>query len=239
MEEVPQVAPEIEMKSAVARLIRRDTGFWTLYYRLLFRLKGVRFGRGLRVCGPLILRLLGSPTNLIIGDNVTIMPMVDLKLREQGRIILHDGVFLDTMTRLVAANQGTIELGEDVKVGIGSIINAGADVTIGRQSLIAGYCNIDSSKHLYEGEASIASQGYEHSPVHIGEDSWLGVYSFVGPGSELGKGVILGARASVFTGSIPPYCVAVGTPARVIKERRQAAELPEDLAVARRIAPQS
>ena len=39
------------------------------------------------------------------------------------------------------------------------------------------------------------------------------------PGVTIGKGSIIGANA-VVTKNIPPYCVAVGNPARVVKDLR-------------------
>jgi len=190
-------------------------------------------GDGLKVHGPLILRILGDAKNLILGNNVELMPMVDLKLRENGRIILHDGVFLDTVTRLVAARDACIELGEDVRLGLGSLINAGADVIVGRKTLFAGYCHIQSSEHRFADEIAISDQGYEQSPIYIGEESWLGGNCFVGPGSRLGPGVVLGTKTTVLTGDIPAYSLMVGTPARFVRSRRSpdlvSPKLPDDL----------
>ena len=76
--------------------------------------------------GPILLQIDGSPANVRLGANVTLMPGAHLKNRERGAIILHDGVKLDTMARLVAANDARIELGERVAIGMGTVINAGA-----------------------------------------------------------------------------------------------------------------
>ena len=54
-------------------------------------------------------------------------------------------------------------------------------------------------------------------PVTIGEDTWLGGGVIVCPGVTIGKRCIIGA-GSVVTKDIPDDCVAVGTPARVIKK---------------------
>ena len=55
-------------------------------------------------------------------------------------------------------------------------------------------------------------------PVTIGNDVWLGANSVIMPGVTIGDGCIIGAGAIV-TKSIPPYSVAVGIPAKVIKKR--------------------
>lgn len=52
----------------------------------------------------------------------------------------------------------------------------------------------------------------------IGNDVWLGYDVLVLPGARIGDGAIIGARA-VVTGTIPPYAIAAGNPARVIRMR--------------------
>ena len=52
----------------------------------------------------------------------------------------------------------------------------------------------------------------------IGDDVWLGAGAMVLDGSTVGRGAIIGAGA-VVTGTIPPYAIAVGIPARVVQQR--------------------
>lgn len=52
----------------------------------------------------------------------------------------------------------------------------------------------------------------------IGNDVWIGWGATIMPGVTIGHGCIVGARA-VVSGNIPPYSVAVGNPARVVKTR--------------------
>ncbi|MDF1720175.1 MAG: AMP-binding protein [Minwuia sp.] len=193
-------------------------GFWTWYYRFTFRRLGIAHGPGLRVLGPILLRPDGDPRNIRLGRSVTLMPWVDLKVREDGRIILGDGAAVDTTARLVAARDGTIHIGDRAQVAFSSIINAGADVTIGRDSATAGHCTIIASEHRFDSREPIMRQGYVHEPVLIGADVWLASGVTVTPGSRIGNGAIISARSTV-SGDIPGYTVAAGTPARVIKRR--------------------
>ena len=58
----------------------------------------------------------------------------------------------------------------------------------------------------------------EQKPVLIGNDVWLGRRVLIMPGVHIGDGCIIGAGA-VVTKDIPPYSVAGGVPAKVLKSR--------------------
>lgn len=69
--------------------------------------------------------------------------------------------------------------------------------------------------------ATITEEEKDHSKkldvdVVIEDDVWLGLNVLVMPGVVIGRGATVGA-GSVVTKSIPPYCVAVGVPAKPIK----------------------
>lgn len=55
------------------------------------------------------------------------------------------------------------------------------------------------------------------SPIAIGNGVWIGFDSVVMPGVTIGDGAIVGAR-SVVTNDVPPYSIAAGNPARVIRQ---------------------
>jgi acetyltransferase-like isoleucine patch superfamily enzyme len=53
-------------------------------------------------------------------------------------------------------------------------------------------------------------------PVRIGPNTWIGFESCIAPGVTVGEGSIVGAR-SVVLESVPPYCIAAGNPAQIIR----------------------
>jgi fatty-acyl-CoA synthase len=215
----PTSSRPVPMTHATATQTRRTRGARSFAYRALFRLKGITCGRGLTVRGRVYLELDGRPSNIVIGSNVTLMPHVHLKNRENGRIVLHDGVKLDTGARLVAANDATIEIGERAVLGPGAVVNAGRDVSIGRDSLTAPYCILNTSDHGIAAGTPIREQPFEHAPIVIGEDVWLGAGVFVAKGSVIGHGAVVSA-GSLVSGTIPPGSIADGRPARPIRVRR-------------------
>jgi acetyltransferase-like isoleucine patch superfamily enzyme len=54
-------------------------------------------------------------------------------------------------------------------------------------------------------------------PVRIGDNVWIGFDAVILPGVTIGQGSIVGAR-SVVAEDVPPFTVAAGNPARVIKQ---------------------
>jgi acetyltransferase-like isoleucine patch superfamily enzyme len=64
----------------------------------------------------------------------------------------------------------------------------------------------------------IKDQGIVKTPVRIGPDCWLGTKVTVLRGTRIGRGCVLGAH-SVVRGDVPDYSIAVGSPAKVVRNR--------------------
>ncbi len=64
----------------------------------------------------------------------------------------------------------------------------------------------------------LREKGYQYNlPVHIGKNCWLGAGVIVLPGVTIGENTVVGA-GSVVTKNLPANVVAVGNPARVLRE---------------------
>lgn len=70
----------------------------------------------------------------------------------------------------------------------------------------------------WEGELDTLMNLPSKGDTVIGNDVWLGYDALILPGVSIGDGAVIGAR-SVVAGDIPPYAIAAGNPARVIKQR--------------------
>lgn len=89
--------------------------------------------------------------------------------------------------------------------------------------MIANRSSIHTSYHNFtELEKPIRLQGLSHKKVTIEDDVWIGTQISILPGVTIGRGSVIGAGA-VVTKDTPPYSVAVGMPAKVIKDRRKIA----------------
>lgn len=119
------------------------------------------------------------------------------------------------------ANQGHIRVGAHAWLGPFTLIYGNGGVDIGDHVLIAAHSAINSiSHHAERTDMPMAEQGIYCDPVRIEDDVWLGLGVTVLQGVTIGRGSIVGA-GSLVNKDIPPYSIAVGTPAKVIRQRRQ------------------
>lgn len=101
------------------------------------------------------------------------------------------------------------------------LIRAGGGVSIGKRVLIAGHCVLSSVGH----PISLPRHGQvDSSPIIVGNDVWFGAGAIVVPGVTIGEGSVIGAGA-VVVNDVPPFSVAVGVPARVVKSVRDEKEI--------------
>ncbi|KAK2767549.1 hypothetical protein FQN54_003707 [Arachnomyces sp. PD_36] len=89
-------------------------------------------------------------------------------------------------------------------------------VTIGDRVMMGSNVSIFAATH--ETEVQSRRDDVEYAkPVIIGDDCWIGGQAVILPGVTIGEGCTV-AAASVVTRDIPPWSVAMGSPARVVKK---------------------
>jgi acetyltransferase-like isoleucine patch superfamily enzyme len=120
-----------------------------------------------------------------------------------------------------------LRIGKNSGWNWGTWINAQGGVEVGSNVLIGPGCIIHSANHKFDrADIPIRMQGYIKAQVRIEDDCWLGANVIVLPGVTIGKGSVIGA-GSVVTENIPPYSVAVGNPAKVIRSRKTSETDPQ------------
>lgn len=141
-------------------------------------------------------------------------------VRNHGAMSFGDRVRLDgTTVRLefVCAEGATLSVGDGTYFNYGTNVSAIKSVVIGDNCAIGQYCIImDSDYHAPE---NLRSPGVA-KPIVIEDDVWLGARVIVLRGSYIGRGAVIGAN-SLVNGNIPPYTLAAGSPARVIRRLRE------------------
>lgn len=117
-----------------------------------------------------------------------------------------------------------IQISSNVRINDYVYISAVYGIEIGEYSRIGEFVSIRDNDHVFSNtHQPIYTQGFTGKPIKIGSDVWIGRGVFIGKGVEIGGGAVIGAN-SVVTKSIPPFAVAVGSPAKVIKYRTQNAQ---------------
>jgi len=202
-------------------LIFNNTKIIALYsgvIALILRLHGIRVGTNFYIEGVPKIKIRGKGSNIHIGKNVSIFGDIDLRNRENGKIMIGDHVSFDNNVRLVSARDGTIHIGEHSAIGPYTIINGGGNVLIGKKVLFAKNISINANDHNHSRDANIRDQGFTHADVIIEDDVWLGANVCVNKGVIIRKGSIVGANA-VVTRDTETYSINAGVPAKKIGMR--------------------
>jgi acetyltransferase-like isoleucine patch superfamily enzyme len=148
-----------------------------------------------------------------------------LNIWNRHRIALGEDVLIEKGARFAVAETSIAEskeilltIGNRTHFGQRMIIVCAGSVVIGDDVLAADNVFICDTYHEYRNISKpVAAQGNSPPrPVRIGDGAFLGVYSVILPGVQIGKGAYIGAGA-VVTRDIPAHCVAVGNPARVVR----------------------
>lgn len=117
-----------------------------------------------------------------------------------------------------------LKIGDNVQINDNVHIAAYQSVEIGNYVLIASRVFISDINHgnykvgeKFDLSIPPEKQLLSSTPVQIGDYVWIGESACVLPGVKIGEHSIIGALSNV-TKSIPPYSIAVGNPAKVIKK---------------------
>ena len=114
---------------------------------------------------------------------------------------------------------GYIKIANNVYVGTGTAMFGQIGLEIGEYSLLAQNITITPYSHISDNPNDlIVKQGGHCEKVIIGRDCYIGMNTAIMYSGSIGDGSVVGAGA-VVNKPIPPYSIAVGVPARVIKKR--------------------
>jgi maltose O-acetyltransferase len=116
--------------------------------------------------------------------------------------------------RVWMRNPANVSVGAGSRLGGRVWIDSWGEVTIGRNVLMNGEIDLFCTQHLLDHPRF---RGERHS-LFIGDYAWLPWKIVVLPGVRIGNYAVIGT-GSVVTHDIPDYAVAVGNPARVVRER--------------------
>jgi acetyltransferase-like isoleucine patch superfamily enzyme len=138
--------------------------------------------------------------------------------RGYGRLVLGRWVHIG-QGNAIRCHEGTLRIGDKCVFGKENTVNCYLDVEFGAATIVADWVYVCDFDHVFTDiTIPIKDQGVVKSPVRIGPDVWVGTKVSVLRGVTVGRGCVLAAHALV-NKDIPAYSVAVGVPARVIRDR--------------------
>ena len=182
--------------------------FWILYNRCLFTIKKINFGKDLRICNKLYLKLKGN--NVVnIGVNFG----------------FSTGGGKNPLSRNI---RGAIELEKGASMTIGDNVGISSSclwvfdhLDIGNDTKIGADCIIlDSDAHslsyVERMNGNTDRPNAKKAGITIGKNVLIGTRCIILKGVTIGDRSIIGS-GSVVTKSIPPDCIAAGNPCKVIR----------------------
>lgn len=177
--------------------------------------RGTKIERNVRIC---------YPEKITLGKNVLIEHDAVLHAMSESRVgmVIGDNTYI-CHHAILQVGGGIIKIGSNCLIKPFSWIHCLGGVTIGDYVIIAGGSAIIAQTHVHSNISTpIALQGEHGKGIIIEDNVWIGAEVKVLDGVTIGTGSVIGAGA-VVTKDIPPFSVAVGVPAKVIKNRKQTA----------------
>ena len=148
-----------------------------------------------------------NPDGISIGDNfsggcdIALWSWNAVNIKgDDCKLIIKNNVSITDRCIISAANR--------IEIGNGCLLGRDTFITDNSHGENISINELNISPH----ERNIFSKG----TVIIGDNVWTGKNVCIMPNVKIGSGAIIGAN-SVVTHNIPPYSVAVGSPAKVIK----------------------
>lgn len=152
-----------------------------------------------------------------VGENV---------IFESGVLVFHPenislgiNIYIGHNAILKGYHKNEMIIGDHSWIGQGCYFHSAGGISIGKAVGIGPFVKILTSFHESDDPSlPILYHNLVFREVRIGDGCDIGIGAIIMPGVKIGEGAIIGAGAVVIE-SIPPYGIAVGMPAKVIRGR--------------------
>jgi acetyltransferase-like isoleucine patch superfamily enzyme len=141
-----------------------------------------------------------------------------LEMFEQGRLEVGPQVLFEPHVWLTAPEPGRIRIGGGTFLNLCVQVAAVELVEIGEHCMFANGCFITDGNHRFDDlESPVPWQGFSSKgPTRIGDNVWCGANVVITSGVTVGERCVIGAN-SVVTEDLPPFSIAAGAPAKVLR----------------------
>jgi acetyltransferase-like isoleucine patch superfamily enzyme len=163
---------------------------------------------------------LSSGAGLILEDGVLVHALSSQGVSLGRNVTVARGATL-TCTGVIAELGTGISIGDRSAVGAGSFLGGQGGVRVGSDVIMGPAVRIFSENHNFDDVGvPIRAQGQSRAPVRIEDDCWIGAGVTILAGVTIGRGCVIAAGA-VVTRDVPPFSVAGGVPAGILRSRLQ------------------
>ena len=141
-----------------------------------------------------------------------------LEAFREGRLELGAQSLLEPGVWLTAPGDAQIRIGSGTFLNLGVMVAAVQLVEIGDHCMFANHCFVTDGNHRFEDpDKPVPWQGFtSKGPTRIGDNVWCGAGVVVTSGVTIGERCVIGAN-SVVTTDLPPFSIAAGAPAKVLR----------------------
>jgi len=135
-----------------------------------------------------------------------------------GRLEIGPQVLFEPGVWITMPAPARVSIGGGTFLNLGVMVAALELVEIGEHCMFANGCVITDANHRYDDrEQPVPWQGFtSKGPTRIGDNVWCGANVVVTSGVTIGERCVIGAN-SVVTTDVPPFSIAAGAPAKVVR----------------------
>ncbi len=147
-----------------------------------------------------------------------------LEALREGRLEVGEGALLEPGVWITAPDAARVRIGSGTFLNLGVMVAAVDLVEIGEHCMFANGCFVTDGNHRFDDFSKpITWQGFTtKGPTRVGDNVWCGANVVITSGVTVGERCVIGAN-SVVTEDVPPFSIAAGAPAKVLRSIEAAA----------------
>jgi acetyltransferase-like isoleucine patch superfamily enzyme len=131
-----------------------------------------------------------------------ISPSVEIKVLDQGSILLGKNICISRNSSLIATNSGSITIGNKVFMNQNCMISAKSKISIGDHCNFGPNVCVFDNDHRYDAKNGVSASDYSIGEIHIGSGTWIASNVVILRNTTIGKNCVIGAGCIV-KGNIP------------------------------------
>ncbi|MFL5823878.1 MAG: acyltransferase [Solirubrobacteraceae bacterium] len=137
----------------------------------------------------------------------------------EGRLAVGAQTLLEPGVWLTAPGSAQITIGSGTFLNLGVMVASQELVEIGDYCMFANGCFISDAAHRFDDpDTPVPWQGFtSKGPTRVADNVWCGANVVITSGVTVGERSVIGAN-SVVISDIPPFSLAAGVPARVLRQ---------------------